>query len=197
MNLFAGLAFCCHKCVMFRSWQAPLFWGKLPNCWRHCCFKASTNVQPPLTDMFAWILERWGRNFFLFTVANFFANSLFWDILFSFCYKSFHSTWDTRHFDTEGSQVGHTRCALGKSMLSTADCSLVFHMLRCGWQEDMVCGLSRESFHSVLFSLYFILTRAAIIVYPLQYLRCCIAFICSNDSKQTHHLQSDSTQSPA
>lgn len=58
----------------------------------------------------------------------------------------------------------------GKSVLSIADCFLVLHILRYGCQEDMVHDLPRESFHCVLFSLYFTLTHAAL-VYPLQYLR--------------------------
>lgn len=61
--------------------------------------------------------------------------------------------------------------------------------------EDILRDLSREGFHCVLSSLNFILTYTAIIVYPLQYLRCCIEFICNNNSKQTHQLQSHGTQS--
>lgn len=99
------------------------------------------------------------RKFFLFfTVARFFTNR--W--VFFNSYKSFCGTWDTRHFDTGSSQVGHRQHALGKSMLSSADCFLLLHVLRCGCQEDALCDLSREGFHCVLFSLYSILTHAAL-----------------------------------
>lgn len=75
-------------------------------------------------------------------------------------------------FDTGSSQVGHRQHALGKSMLSSADCFLILHVLRYGCQEDVLRDLSREGFHFVLFSLFFILTHAALSFTIAQMLYC-------------------------
>lgn len=92
--------------------------------------------------------------------------------------------WDFRYqalWHREQSGWPQTTFALGKSMLSSADCFLLLHIPRCGCQEDPF----PERAFTVCFS--YCTSSLLMLLYPLRYLRCCITFICSLHS-QTRRL---------